>query len=938
MTDWLEDPERTLVRIVENIGRVLGVDGREYDLVAGDVVTLPSTNAEPLLAKDGAVLVDEETSAKADRPATPEEAEAVAGAELPTDYPPASHPAGEDVPGHSWEYVDWIWAQAQARYEKANEKKNVDLLAAAMGEPEEQAKIASSTAGEPSTSPSSSSSNMSQEVGMAQSVLPLAHLDLDHRERRRAAKKRGVEWPSTEEARDKLFATTTEVMRHEDVAVVDSPTALGKSYLSATTPWASDHDLEAVTGGKPVVHLLPTKEARDTAIQYARDNGFTPPDSSGPTYGFFEGREEACPVCAGAHDPPADEEDREEDRTYLTVDGQPVSEFIAHACDHQGRAVSEPHAYAAEHNDQDVDLPCQADGECRLIEQWDVWRKYRDEFDVVFATHQFAHVPGLRAYTNVIVDEQPDFTVDMTKDRLTTAITAFLKAVDAPTKTWEGFVGLAMLENLKGSGDAGKEREQLKDAIETEVPLSAYREDPDLHTQAPAIARALFWSEERANNRIHGKAFHEPPRLDAHANDHDGWNRETVSIVMSDEFELLRIRSVPDFNACRSVVGMDAHPSMADWQLNVRRAISKKRVLEPEERRLWRRFERGLRVVQVGDATRPLASGDYWNEDHARALCEHLEERYNHRFRTALTAKAAGDSLERVMDGVGCVQPEVMTYGLEKSNNSFAHEGVGLVYGSIDPGDDYVLDHLAELGKEAEPERSETACTDCGGAGCHECDGTGHKRAHGREFVGPDADLAESVLAGVRENHVAQAAGRYARDADDPDSHATVFVATDAMPPGFADVQVPGVTWTYTATQDEIAEVFRQASSLLTLREVAEEVGCSKTAVEKFVKEGGREQYFQAFPEKGPNGATLYRETGLPHEGAVDFSTANGDVLDPYTFGLAIRDPSAAEFEVSSPTPAQSEPRPTIWPQDGGESVGGGPPDGPDGGPQEGGQ
>jgi hypothetical protein len=39
-----------------------------------------------------------------------------------------------------------------------------------------------------------------------------------------------------------------------------------------------------------------------------------------------------------------------------------------------------------------------------------------------------------------------------------------------------------------------------------------------------------------------------------------------------------------------------------------------------------------------------------------------------------------------------------MTYGEEKSRNDFAEETVGLVYGYIDPGDDYVLDLLAECG------------------------------------------------------------------------------------------------------------------------------------------------------------------------------------------------------------------------------------------------
>ncbi|MFB6142461.1 MAG: hypothetical protein ABEJ30_03860 [Halorientalis sp.] len=49
-----EDVPRATVRITEDIGEILGVDEREYDLSAEDVVTLPTANAEPLLDRDAA--------------------------------------------------------------------------------------------------------------------------------------------------------------------------------------------------------------------------------------------------------------------------------------------------------------------------------------------------------------------------------------------------------------------------------------------------------------------------------------------------------------------------------------------------------------------------------------------------------------------------------------------------------------------------------------------------------------------------------------------------------------------------------------------------------------------------------------------------------------------------------------------------------------------
>lgn len=45
---------RTTVKITENVGSILGVDDREYDLERDDVVTLPSTNAKPLVDRDAA--------------------------------------------------------------------------------------------------------------------------------------------------------------------------------------------------------------------------------------------------------------------------------------------------------------------------------------------------------------------------------------------------------------------------------------------------------------------------------------------------------------------------------------------------------------------------------------------------------------------------------------------------------------------------------------------------------------------------------------------------------------------------------------------------------------------------------------------------------------------------------------------------------------------
>lgn len=52
------DVDRATIRITREVGPILCVDDREYDLSMDDVVTLPETNVEPLLEKDAAIRLD----------------------------------------------------------------------------------------------------------------------------------------------------------------------------------------------------------------------------------------------------------------------------------------------------------------------------------------------------------------------------------------------------------------------------------------------------------------------------------------------------------------------------------------------------------------------------------------------------------------------------------------------------------------------------------------------------------------------------------------------------------------------------------------------------------------------------------------------------------------------------------------------------------------
>ncbi|SHH38424.1 DNA replication complex subunit Gins51 [Halobaculum gomorrense] len=57
-TDAGADTERRTVRITRDVGQILGVDEREYELASDDVVSLPTANADPLVERDAAEPIE----------------------------------------------------------------------------------------------------------------------------------------------------------------------------------------------------------------------------------------------------------------------------------------------------------------------------------------------------------------------------------------------------------------------------------------------------------------------------------------------------------------------------------------------------------------------------------------------------------------------------------------------------------------------------------------------------------------------------------------------------------------------------------------------------------------------------------------------------------------------------------------------------------------
>lgn len=709
----------------------------------------------------------------------------------------------------------------------------------------------------------------------------------------------GKNCPTTDEARRRLRQAIRDAIGDELYRVLNAPTALGKSFTVATEPWL---DYPEVTGGEPVIQLHATRDARDEAVRDTRKDG--------GNCRKMQSRKEACSVARGDHD---DE---------LTMNGEPASQWLDRQCDRKGMDFVSSHDRLATYNDQSRELPCESSGApCPGKQQWtDMPRDGNGDpvVDVIHGTHPFAFVPAFRDSTNLVFDEVPDFALlgpgetddhsdddDLTRAEVRGAITAFLREVDAPIDSYDELVavGTALADGDQPIRRIDEEAvSELKKALSCRPDFAWYFENSNAHALAPALTRAVWGAAKRepdTNGRRTATVEHVPPRPDSE--DHDRWAcRNWVTVVLDRDNRVTTVRNMPDLSQTRSIIGLDAYPVWELWALNIGETITVETILDRHERQQWRRHERGLWVVQVGDATRPYTSGEFfgsYDQMATKAFFQQLRDEYGSQFQTVITAASVEDRMAGVLREIGVTDPLSMHYGEEKSRNDFGDEHIGAVLGSIDPGDEYVIDILAELGFDAHPEWSGEPCGSCGGGGCRDCLDTGLKRAHGRGFVGPNAKSAEDILASVRENHVAQSAGRYARNADNPRDWALVFVRTNAIPDELVDFQVPGVN-VYTEHQQAIMDYLRDNPGS-TSREIAEGVvkadnginSCSKEHVRQTLETQSERGTVITDEEAGAYNADVHTWVGGDTRAAVDLvpeQPTNDDVRDSHTWSLAL--------------------------------------------------
>ncbi|WP_166377153.1 hypothetical protein [Halorubrum sp. BOL3-1] len=223
---------------------------------------------------------------------------------------------------------------------------------------------------------------------------------------------------------------------------------------------------------------------------------------------------------------------------------------------------------------------------------------------------------------------------------------------------------------------------------EQDLPTEWYATDPDAHAIAPDLTRAIWnalrWEDPDRNGRLSTKVYHEPPSSTPIMRGAGRW----LSVVLDADHTIHTVRAMPDLSQARAVVGLHARPSMPLWTLNAGPKLTCDAVLDATERRLRRRYERGLTVVQIGDAAQPRSGDtalDWTNDDRIREILSRLRDHYGDGFKTALATIQTEAHFRTLMEDAGIDLPDgfdtasdhTLHYGEEKSRNDFADERAG---------------------------------------------------------------------------------------------------------------------------------------------------------------------------------------------------------------------------------------------------------------------
>jgi len=570
------------------------------------------------------------------------------------------------------------------------------------------------------------------------------------------------------EVNQRLESAVYDSVRKQQKSIIKSPTGSGKSYTVATTPWKN---YPTITGGQPVIHVHGTRTARDEAAAYSEKVGLSSK--------ILKNRKELCPVANGDYD---------EELNH--IDGLPVSEWIDQKCDVENNSYSS----VRRHLKQELgDVPGD-DG--TVFRQWDTLLRDEDgtpTYDIVHTTANFLYIDDLAKGANIIFDEQPDYTITHKYRNIQKTANRLLQEHTDTRYTWEG-----LLE--------AKHEDDIDYVAEIESVLNiGFTND--------------WWNLKREGNRLIEQILRAVINANVTDEEYIVGTTGNLSIEINRENTIKTIRKIPDLTTARSLIGLDAHPSPYRWELETGIGFTTQEILNEVEAKWWRRNQRQLRVIQVGNRSYSLTNGWGGNtKEIAEAVIKAIHERHGAEFKTCICSKAIEQDIIQIMKAQGIDSPNVQHYGNLKSTNTFTGETVGLVFGRIDLGTTSVLAMAESLGLDVESIPTT------------EVNHSEHK------FTGPDASAAQELLDSVRIGEVQQAVGRYARQARNPDDHATVYVYTNTLPKSWVDEQTAGVTQEVTEDVRRIENFIQESSDSVTKKNIADETGISKGWVSTVLK------------------------------------------------------------------------------------------------------
>ena len=449
-----------------------------------------------------------------------------------------------------------------------------------------------------------------------------------------------------------------------------------------------------------------------------------------------------------------------------------------------------------------MDLPCEADdAECPYRAQLAI---DTDDYDLLIGHHKHAHLPHVVAGRHVLMDEDPSgsFETTLAGEGLIRAVNTFLGFADSPP-------GFDSFNDIIAHREDPERVEQALAWFETydweeDYNMVHQQADAGLHAKAPHAVYAMLAGERIGDSTWHRSPIPEDNGLGIyHESDAAARSVHEVTFVSPPN------ESLP---YAKSVIGLDGTPVTAPrgshaekvhgrtpmWELALGLRLKHRRVLTNPERIEFLQSTQGLNFIRSSPHIKPYSSGKWTNWGKDAALLDGARQHHDGQRPVAITTKAARQKYEREADADDIVRAWDH-YGAVRGTNRYASERLGVLLGSPHHGDHHLQRRAAMLGIEVNP------------------DGKGTSRRYG-------SDIADALLADMRESTVGQAALRFGRDG----KGATVYLHTAAVPEWLPVAAEGRVTSTWTETQQAVMNALDSLDAPST-REVTDAIDIDRS-------------------------------------------------------------------------------------------------------------